>query len=552
MVRILIAIFFLTIFSCSGQTNLVIDSSFEKYSFLPDGQLSSYQNFNKVLPNWYAPTNGTPDYLNRHCTNISNKIPYNTPVNTGLPRCTNYQETRNGDGYSGFYVGLKFEKDTYTFRHEYIQSRLVQKMIKNHLYEISFYVNKSTCSFSSFSNIGVYMSSDSIRQYYPNSIDYPNFSNFEQNYQPQIKYSIGVISDSINWTLIKGTYKSKGNEQWITIGHFVSINEQIEVYDTIQKDFNPSTFAYYLIDDVSIYERNGVIYPDSVCKGELVELSSNFVGPFKWFRNGVVFSTDSIYRTHIYDTETFVLESSNGRDTFAIQVNSSAFFNLMNDTFICNGDSLKITIPGPESSVIWSDFYTGNNRMISTNGTFSVTRNIGKCKYTDTITIVARPKPSNISISAKENCSIDSQFWSVKLGENYKYLWLMDLDTNRVKHIESEGTFPIRVTSTNSCEIDTNIIIGSLCIPQIWIPNAFVPLGVNKTFKPITTNVKWIEMKIYNRWGEEVFMDTNESVEWNGVYQKELCPDGIYVYVIRYTGFNGHEYYAKGIISLIN
>lgn len=547
---ILTLVYIFVTFSIEGQVNLVIDSSFEQYNYIPDGSLN-FVNIQKVLPLWIAPTDGTPDYFHLNATNLENTIPFNGyKSKLGIPGCTGYQYPKSGNGMVGF--GCRKDiKDTFTLN-EYLQTKFSSALIKNHQYYVSFYVNRFSCSIMALSNIGAFLSIDSIRQYYPNSYEYPNYTNFEIQIMPQIINPNVPITDTINWVRIQGVFKAKGGEKWMTIGHFKNQSEQLVFYDTFQRTTVPYSYSYYFLDDVSVYVKKSVIYPDSVCKGELVELSSNFVGPFKWFRNGVVFSTDSIYRTHIYDTETFVLESSNGRDTFAIQVNSSAFFNLMNDTFICNGDSLKITIPGPESSVIWSDFYTGNNRMISTNGTFSVTRNIGKCKYTDTITIVARPKPSNISISAKENCSIDSQFWSVKLGENYKYLWLMDLDTNRVKHIESEGTFPIRVTSTNSCEIDTNIIIGSLCIPQIWIPNAFVPLGVNKTFKPITTNVKWIEMKIYNRWGEEVFMDTNESVEWNGVYQKELCPDGIYVYVIRYTGFNGHEYYAKGIISLIN
>ncbi len=223
-----------------GQINLVPDSSFENYNYIPTIRLSPADVFHKVLPFWFAPTDGTPDYYNTNSTSIITSLPQNTYYSTNFPICSNFQYARTGNGCAAFGTGVLFDSFyTLKTRHEYIQTKLVQPLIENHYYRVSFYINISHCSYMAFSSLGAYISVDSIRQYYPNSYDYPNWSNYETIIKPQILNHSGILSDSINWVKISGIYKAKGAEQWVTLGHFNVSNEKIVIYDTLQKPFNP-------------------------------------------------------------------------------------------------------------------------------------------------------------------------------------------------------------------------------------------------------------------------------------------------------------------------
>jgi hypothetical protein len=67
---------------------------------------------------------------------------------------------------------------------------------------------------------------------------------------PQISNPFGsVIMDTLNWTLISGTYTATGGEQFLTIGHLKS--DAATTYLAVPFG---SQGAYYYIDDVSLKE----------------------------------------------------------------------------------------------------------------------------------------------------------------------------------------------------------------------------------------------------------------------------------------------------------
>jgi fibronectin type 3 domain-containing protein len=95
-----------------------------------------------------------------------------------------------------------------------------------------------------------------------------------------------------------------------------------------------------------------------------------------------------------------------------------------------------------------------------------------------------------------------------------------------------------------------------LCLnqpPIIWIPNAFTPntsLGLNDKFGPQGAYIARYSMKIFNRWGEEVY-NTDKSQPWSGYSGSGAMMDGIYYYMITAWGFDGTPYSYKGNIMLL-
>lgn len=58
-------------------------------------------------------------------------------------------------------------------------------------------------------------------------------------------------------------------------------------------------------------------------------------------------------------------------------------------------------------------------------------------------------------------------------------------------------------------------------------------------------------MMIFNRWGEILFQNTDQSAQWDGYYQQDVCQDGLYFYQVKIKANNLKIYYKNGTIHLI-
>lgn len=86
--------------------------------------------------------------------------------------------------------------------------------------------------------------------------------------------------------------------------------------------------------------------------------------------------------------------------------------------------------------------------------------------------------------------------------------------------------------------------------PVVEMPNVFTPNddALNPTFMPSRfENIIAAEMRIFNRWGEEIFCTHDPMEGWNGA---SVSP-GIYYWTLRYEGRNGKNGQQKGWVSLI-
>ncbi|CAN5342803.1 hypothetical protein BH09BAC1_BH09BAC1_19100 [soil metagenome] len=88
--------------------------------------------------------------------------------------------------------------------------------------------------------------------------------------------------------------------------------------------------------------------------------------------------------------------------------------------------------------------------------------------------------------------------------------------------------------------------------PKIFIPNAFVPDGSNKTFKPVLLfPAKEYSFRIFDRWGKELFYTENIIAGWTGAFNGERLPFGGYVYVVRAVSQAGEVVEKKGVVVLV-
>lgn len=108
--------------------------------------------------------------------------------------------------------------------------------------------------------------------------------------------------------------------------------------------------------------------------------------------------------------------------------------------------------------------------------------------------------------------------------------------------------YTVKVTSKDACEASAKVNVKVFKRGEVFIPTAFSPddNGVNDVFTVFGNEgvAKILDYSIFDRWGNHIFNQKNmlpndPTVGWNGKYQNEKAPQGVYIYSIKIQMANG-------------
>ena len=118
-------------------------------------------------------------------------------------------------------------------------------------------------------------------------------------------------------------------------------------------------------------------------------------------------------------------------------------------------------------------------------------------------------------------------------------------------------TYTVTVTDENGCtdtaDITINVRKPECDETDVYLPNAFSPNadGANDILYVRSNFIESMSLIIYDRWGEEVFRTTDQSIGWDGTLGGEkLAPDA-YAYILEVICINAVEYTKKGNVSIL-
>lgn len=171
--------------------------------------------------------------------------------------------------------------------------------------------------------------------------------------------------------------------------------------------------------------------------------------------------------------------------------------------------------------------------------------------------------PLTVRVKYKPDAEIGNYFAvcsgvdTLMIGHQYpdvSYLW----NTNeQVCCIQPRQTGTYQLTIMNECgtSSDTAFVEIFPCDECVFVPTAFTPNGDGKNdlFLPIMKcPITDYNVKIYNRWGQQVFASSNPQSGWNGLNTGGRADLGVYIYVMEYRSVNTNAVkYLKGNITLI-
>ncbi|MCJ8289871.1 MAG: gliding motility-associated C-terminal domain-containing protein [Crocinitomicaceae bacterium] len=146
---------------------------------------------------------------------------------------------------------------------------------------------------------------------------------------------------------------------------------------------------------------------------------------------------------------------------------------------------------------------------------------------------------TNFTFVNQSSQNTDEAIWF--MDNNQDYLYDPDVFLPYFYNFETNGeetTYEVILIANNFEHGCTDTAIQVIRVPSIFVfyaPTSFTPDGdgYNEFFFGHATDIKWIEMQIFNRWGELIFSgeDNNSaSVVWDGTYRGQPVQTGTYVY----------------------
>jgi len=104
------------------------------------------------------------------------------------------------------------------------------------------------------------------------------------------------------------------------------------------------------------------------------------------------------------------------------------------------------------------------------------------------------------------------------------------------------------VTDVYGCKQSVEKTINIYVSCQIDVPNAFSPNADMKNDRLYPLNAikaEKLEFKVYNRWGQLIFQTNTWKQSWDGRYNGQMQPPGIYVWILQYTHRDTKQHIVK-------
>lgn len=336
----------------------------------------------------------------------------------------------------------------------------------------------------------------------------------------------------------------------------------------------PAPVAGFLMSNNTVCLNQPILFAD------VSTIQSGSIILWNWdFGDGTTASTSSVF--HSFSTsDTFTVTLSVTSDlgcTDSASLDVFAFPSPLSD-FYFNGTCINegtlffdSSFANPDTMVSWQWYFGDGGVSYSENPThfypapgdyqvslISATNN--GCKDTTSQVISINPAPVagfdidkhvgiNEDVFNFSNFSTGSIAWTWDFGDSTG----TSTGQNPSYSYSTGGIFYIMLIAENEFDCkDTAMDSVIVNIPP-KVPNGFSPNGDGKNdlLLPMGGPFKKVEFKIFNSWGEMIFLSENSEEGWDGKKNGIDQPMGVYVFLLYAITEDGEEFNLHGDVTLL-
>ena len=306
----------------------------------------------------------------------------------------------------------------------------------------------------------------------------------------------------------------------------------------------------------------------NICEGDNTLLNASGGQSYLWTPSNYV-NHDTIASPLAYpDTSMqFIVQVTDSNSCIATDTMLVIVFMIytVDDTTICNGDSARLNVFGePAVNFLWTPNTNISNPNIinpwvypnsTTTYTITATDSQG-CIDQDDVVVEISDLQALFTSNLDGGCDGAIVTFTNTSDPSLDFIWYFsDASTSTDEIVEHTFDFNenfdayLEVTNSLGC-IDTSFFSGNTLSFEdyfdINIPNVFTPNGdgENDLFSVEVPGkiYECVDMKIYNRWGQVIFISTGNNLKWDGRTNVGIpAPEGTYFYTIdiKEKSYNG-------------
>ena len=300
-------------------------------------------------------------------------------------------------------------------------------------------------------------------------------------------------------------------------------------------------------DGVNIFQNSDTFF----CEGSTILLDTKMPGyRYNWSTG------DTTISITIKDSGYYHVTVSDGLchaiDSIHVNLIKLPDINLGKDTSLCSGNPLILDSKIIAGNIFWNTGEISRKIIVNKKGLYWVIVTDKGCSSSDSIKVNLYPLPE-VELGKDTSFCPEDQSIILNSGNAESNFWQPNGELTESITVNSAGLYKVIVTDSNDCKKSDSILVSNDCPPVIFIPNSFSPNGdgINDYFLIVMKNIIQIDIKIFDRWGEKIFYNTDLLNSWDGKYKGSPCPVGVYFYELYVRDINRGERVLSGTVMLV-
>ncbi len=231
------------------------------------------------------------------------------------------------------------------------------------------------------------------------------------------------------------------------------------------------------------------------------------------------------------------------KDTVVVKAEPE--LDLPGDTTLCPGDTLWLDArQGIPAQYQWNTGSRDSTLTVRDSGYYRLEVSTSCGIVSDSLRVSYHPLPERRPLRDTTLCLEDSVQLSVAQPGRVRYRW-ENGDTTASRWIDSSGSYQVAIATACDTITESARVEIEPCGCRFHVPNAFSPNGdgVNDRFaiKYHCDSVSF-QLQILNRWGQVIYRQTEADPFWDGRFQGQRAPEGVYLYRLVFKGGTGEHY----------